>query len=378
VTCSAVFFFFYLLLQRPSKDQRTIREPKTHRDYAELRHGPEFVENLRRDSNLPSGGTVMRQSVAGSEIRSHMHPDIQRSGSLKSPTGVAGRSVEVSRTPSSVSHRAATLHKTDSLPPSLTPYQTARDVHADYQSSSGSIDYRMAPGYYQQELSPAEMALRGMSARQMNAGPYAQRASVSQSPSMGIRPTMPPPAPPSATPTPTVLDTSRSSLPPPPPTPQDMSTPVSGRAAQAAGQFVPPKNSPDLPPPPAWQHGLPGADGLQSPVMSPSATGDNSMSLPSPPPFLPPPPLSFGLPATGDVSDPPCWGDAAGPFGGGSVLSSAVSDANSDTSSTLARPDDVGGGVGKGKGDSQPMVRDTRSDLLSAIREGKVFLVNHL
>jgi hypothetical protein len=308
----------------------------------------------------------VRQSVAGSEMRSHTHTDIQRSGSLKSPTGVASKSVEVGRTPSSVSHRAATLHKTESLP----PFQAGRDGHQDYHQPSYPMDYRMSPGYYQQELSPAEMALRGMSTRQINSGPYAPRASVSPSPSMGIRPTMPPPAPPSASPAHPALDTSRSSLPPPPPTPQTLSTPVSGIDRQAAGQFIPQKNSPDLPPPPAWQHGPPGADGPQSPVMSSPAAGDLSMSLPSPPPFLPPPPLAFGLPTPRDVSDP-YWGDAAGSVGSGPVLSSAVSDANSDSSSTLTRPEDTGVGVGKGKGDNQPMVRDTRSDLLSAIREGK-------
>ena len=280
------------------------------------------------------------------------------------PVGVTAKSADVTRSSSNARNKAGTLQKMDSMPmpTSPPPYQMNRDVLADFPPYQ--VDQYITSGH-QQEFSPAEMALRGLSARPINPGQY-QRATLSPSPSINIRPTMPPPAPPSATPTRAGMDVSRGSLPPPPPTPQDLSTPMSARDHQMSGQFVPAKNSPDLPPPPAWQHAHTGADFNQSPVMSPLAGDDQNTSLPSPPPFLPPPPLAFEM-AASDVTEP-YWNNA----GGLAAAASAMSDTISESSSTLTRTDEVSvGGFAIGKSDGQqPMVRDTRSDLLSAIRDG--------
>jgi len=302
-----------------------------------------------------------------SEMRSHAHTDIQRTGSLKSPVGATAKSSDISRTNSNARNKAGTLQKMESmpLPNSQPPFQGNRDVHADFAAANYQMDHHMLPSGYQQDFSPAEMVLRGMSGRQVNSGQY-PRSALSPSPSVSIRPTMPPPAPPSTTPTRVGMDMSRSSLPPPPPTPQDQSTPMSARDHHMTGQFVPTQSSPDLPPPPAWQQGHTAAEFNQSPVMSPLPSGDQNTSLPSPPPFLPPPPLTFGMSASGDMPEQ-YWNSAAG-----AATASTMSDTISESSSTLTRTDDVSmGGFAMGKSDNQqPMVRDTRSDLLSAIREG--------
>lgn len=318
--------------------------------------------------------------MVSSDHHARGNTEIQRTGSLKSPTG-SSRANDLPQ--AVVAQRSATLRKTDSLPPyyrggveDLPPYTMGYAAAA-------------SPPPVQQQMSPAEMALRGIPVR--NATPTHQQHYQYPSPQLnvvtsttgGIRPGVPPPGPPSSgTPSPSssALDSSRSSLPPAPYIPQDQSTPtgIMGRASPA--QPLPQKNSPDLPPPPAWQQqpaGITENGQIPPPATSPPSAIDQNSSLPSPPSFLPPPPLAFGSGSPGSETE----GNAAAAafsYGGVQVglppaLMSQLTgggDTNSDTSSTVTRQED-GGSVVSGMNDGQqPMIRDTRCDLLSAIREG--------
>lgn len=262
------------------------------------------------------------------------------------------KSGEVARATSGAKQKPGKLQKTDSLPTTPSQYRQLHGVLPECPPP----DNHMTSGYLPPAMSPAEMALRGMSPRHVYSG-HDPQVSLAPSPSMGIRPAMPPPAPPSATPTRALLDTSRSSLPPPPPTPQDKSTVSSSmNDRHSEAPLMSSMNSPDLPAPPAWQQG-PSAVSVSrnNSINSPASNGDQStMSLPSPPPFLPPPPLAFGVSASGDGTES-YWDDSVTP----SITSDVISECSS-------RTDDIAGSADS----QQPMVRDTRCDLLSAIREG--------
>lgn len=153
------------------------------------------------------------------------------------------------------------------------------------------------------------------------------------------------------------------------------SVPISSVTQQvAADQHKSLRDSFDLPAPPTppgsktVPSGLSG-DQLPSPPMmiTPPPDSDGHFSALQLPHYLPPPELVASS-ASGDVratDQPTVWQNSDG-----SNVASAAVDTNSDSSSLLTsqQTDDM-------KTD-QPLVRDTRSDLLAAIREGCILHVS--
>lgn len=142
------------------------------------------------------------------------------------------------------------------------------------------------------------------------------------------------------------------------------SVPVSSSTQQVtADQHKSQRDSFDLPAPPTppSSGAVPSAlsgDQLPTPPMmiTPPPDADGHFSALQLPQYLPPPELVASV-ASGD--QPAVWHS-----NDGSNVASAVVDNNSDSSSLVAAQ----------QTDDQPLVRDTRSDLLAAIREGLCIL----
>ena len=175
-------------------------------------------------------------------------------------------------------------------------------------------------------------------------------------PNISIRPTGPPPSVPSTShvsnnvPLTSSIDVVRPSVPP-----------ISSTAQQviAADQHKSLRDSFDLPAPPtppSTKTALSGNDQLPSPplMITPPPDADGHFSALPLPQYLPPPELVASAALTDDQAAAWHSADAAN-------VASAVADANSDSSSLLAAQQ---------ADTDQPLVRDTRSDLLAAIREG--------
>lgn len=196
---------------------------------------------------------------------------------------------------------------------------------------------------------------------------------------MSPRPALPPPAPPDSTEqrrgTPQAVRTAsvvnRDNLPPPPPTPVQQVARSESTASKSARRLFPPGNygSPEQAPTPTSPKGMLNNSFELPPPPTPPPL--NTEMIPSPPSIPPPPmedafsplppplppPLELGtrLHARKDVKVVPEWenNNDLAPVDSTSLAS--------DTSSATV----------SSKTEEKPAVRDTRSDLLSAIRTGK-------
>jgi len=290
-----------------------------HANYAELRHGPEFVDNLRR--NHPAN----RQSAAG-EPRT-AKADITRTRSLQQPASDARRW--------NVNERAAYQPSANQslvyTPDSLTAKQGTTDLN---QSLPVTQSMRQTDLRYQAAAADGGDMM----------------------PNISIRPTGPPPSVFSTSyvsnnvPLTSSVDVVRPTVPP-----------VSSAAQQvvAADQYKSLRDSFDLPAPPtppSTKTTLSGNDQLPSPplMITPPPDADGHFSALPLPQYVPSPELVAAA-LTDDQAG--VWHGAAD----AANVASAIADTNSDSSSLIAAQQTEA---------DQPLVRDTRSDLLAAIREG--------
>jgi len=323
-------------VQRPNKEPRSIRAPKSqHAHYAELRHGPEFVENLRR--SRPSG----RQSAVG-EPRSPK-ADLCRTGSLQQSASEARR----------WNVNAGAPNERFAYQPHTIANQAHDNVHA-----------RHAGNDLNQSL-PAAQPTRAASMRQADLKHQAA-ADGNLIPDVSIHPGGPSPPPVSSM---SYLDNSGQLT-----STMDIirpGVPVSSTAQQVTvDQHKSQRDSFDLPAPPTppsssmVPSSLPG-DQLPSPPMmvTPPPDADGRFSALPLPQYLPHPELVTSGASSDSANHLATWHNSDS-----SNVTPAVIDNNSDSSSLVMtqQTDDV-------MKNDQPLVRDTRSDLLAAIREGIFF-----
>jgi len=321
-------------LQRPSKEPRSIRMPKSqHANYAELRHGPEFVDNLRR------GHPASRQNTIG-EPRSPK-VELNRTGSLQQSSSEVRRwNVNAGAPNERLTYQPFTM--ANQAPVYSHDIVAARHGGSDLNQSLPATQ----PG-----------PTRAASMRHTETRYQASPADGNMLPGVGLHP----PGPPlsvsnmsylsNSSPATSAMDVLRPGV------------PVSSATQQVtADQHKPVRDSFDLPAPPTPP---------SSTVVPSSLSGDH---LPSPPSMITPPPVADShfsalqlqqyLPAPEPVTSAAATDTANQPAAWHtsdlSNVTSAAIDNNSDSSSLLTAQ----------QTEDTPLVRDTRSDLLAAIREG--------
>ena len=318
-------------MQRPSKEPRSIRAPKSHHaSYAEMRHGPEFVDNLHR--NHPAS----RQSESHSP-----KADLRRTGSLQQPA------TEVRRwnaNAGAANERLVYQQSTTANQAHVFSHETvaARNGGSDLSQSLHAVQPTRAASMRQTATkyeAPSDNVISGVSTHPPGPLPSLSNASYFSNSN-----------PPTST-----VDVIRSGM------------PVSSAAQQVtADEHRSLRDSSfDLPAPPTppststVPSSLSG-DRLPSPPMmvTPPPDADGHFSGLPLPQYLPPPELVTNTTSSDTANPSPTWHNS-----NVSNVSTAVIDNGSDTQQT----DDVL------KNDA-PLVRDTRSDLLAAIREGTICL----
>lgn len=394
---------------RPVKDPRTIRAPKSHLDeFKERRHGPEFVgSTISRESNYQGYAPVNGQALnrPGSlEITTLPHQpnqwDIVGHGFQTSDygPGLAGNGAVRNSLTDSVLRYAA-----ENNMPGYNQGGMEFAPPNSYQEDavSNHIDSPVSKGTPNKRKQPTDDSISRPYANQ-----YGDRFGMNDArgqaarDTMSPRPTMPPPAPPEASDprrgnamamrSGSIVN--RDNLPPPPPTPVQQVTRSESSASRSSrssrstysptridysslpdpvpmAMAISPKGkhntSFDLPPPPTppSPHTI---DQLPSPTPIPPPPiddlKDTAAYTVSPPPPPLPPPLDLGdrLPIRKDVKQTvPDWEN------NNEVLPVDSASLRSDSSSaTASSKTEEQGKLEK------PAVRDTRSDLLSAIRTG--------
>ena len=371
--------------------------PRNHQeDYNDLRHGPELAEKMRRERASDGRQTTLSASQSMSRPGNH---EIQQQRMGQSPR---------SNAPSRHGSRASEPPQRAASNAGYTVVANGTVVRAGSVHSQPVSQLQLAaPG----QSSPMNAATRDADAVARSTSMYqargAQREAARsiQADMMSPRPSMPPPAPPgeqSYGPAGTShlppagftgnAGVNRSDLPPAPPTPQPLATAAKNSTAVAYGgqqnydpyvvTGTPTRRSADsyeLPPPPLQSATLDSANNSfdvvpsPPPPMLPPLTleqgGDfdfasaGSPCLPTPPPLLPPPMFNLAdiRMHDGNMSAGVQYWDLD-PIGGLDIGGGVQLDGESLASenSSAARTDEQG----------EPLVRDTRSDLLSAIREG--------
>jgi len=234
-------------------------------------------------------------------------------------------------------------------------YQPATTASQAPVYSHDNVAARLGGNGLNQSL-PAAQPARAASMRQTEMR-YQTTADGSTTSNVSIHPSVPPPVSGTSYPVNSGLLTSAMDAVLP-------AVPVTSTTQQVTtDQHKPQRDSFDLPAPPTPPSSstVPSSlsgDQLPSPpnMITPPPDADGHFGVLPLPQYLPPPELVTSLAVASDISSQsPQWHNKDG-----SIVTSSAVDNHSDLSSLIATQ----------QTDEQPLVRDTRSDLLAAIREG--------